>query len=118
MAARQTKLFGGSTPVGENDALGRFVYNLWSAIAHGSPHGITQSIDREHLALPKTLGGVTMGAVVTRSSEVILLVSIVLSALLEVHQRRNRLFGWTSRPWVDAMRAAVVAYNKHGLRPD
>lgn len=79
----------------EDQELGRVMYGFLSAVAHGTTHGLSQSITLDAPGGPRT-PGVTWGAVYTGSRDVCTVLTALILALVRAHGARNKLFGWTS----------------------
>jgi hypothetical protein len=95
---------------GDGDAsLGAFIYGFFSAVAHGTTFGLTQSV--RAASNPAGAPGVQWGAVYTDSLSVVHVLAAVILGTREALGRRNALFGWKSPSWnasaADALRAVT-----------
>lgn len=98
---------------GDDANLGKLVYGYYSAVAHGTTFGLTQSVSHEIPPAPG-MPGVTRRAIVTRSQDVVSLLTGLILGLGRAVQARNELFGWPSKSWatayIEALRAAKSRY--------
>jgi hypothetical protein len=102
----QTELIKSMLRMENDESLGAFVYGFYSAVAHGTLFGLTSSVSSEHPNMPKT-PGVTWGAIVTSSGDVVSVLSAVIIGWVEAIRRRNSLFGWESVSWNGAAAGAL-----------
>lgn len=86
---------------GKDRRLGEIVYGLYSAVAHGTTFGLSNSFTLDAEELSKTLG-ITWGAIYTGSGEVVILLCAVVIGWGQAIDRRNKLFGWHSVDWSQA----------------
>lgn len=82
----------------EDAHVGTAVFNLFSAVAHGTTYGLTHSVTTDAPGMPQT-PGVTWGAVYTSSADVCSVLTAVLLGLGTAYRCRNELFGWHSEAW-------------------
>lgn len=97
----------------EDEELGRVLYAFLSAVAHGTTHGLSQSISVDAPGGPRT-PGVTWGAVYTASRDVCTVLTAMILALGRAHAARDKLFGWTSEE-VDQRYLHAVRQGKRSL---
>jgi hypothetical protein len=98
----QTQLIKDVLSTGGDESLGSLVYGAFSAVAHGTTFGLTSSVE----AAPPNVSrppGVTWGAVITSSGDVVSVLTAVILGTLDAHGRRNALFGWASESWDEAV---------------
>jgi hypothetical protein len=93
---------------GDDVSIGGLVYGYFSAVAHGTLLGLSQSISRDAPNLPQ-VPGVTMGAVYTGSGDVVTVLTAVILGLGRACLRRIEHLGWSDeefkRTWLAAIRA-------------
>jgi hypothetical protein len=94
-----------------DESLGALLYGLYSAVAHGTPFGLTSSVTTDAPNLPST-PGVTWGAVHTNSLDVVASLTSVIIGTAEAYDRRNKLFGWASPSWSKTVIGALDAAKK------
>ena len=91
---------------GDDAGLGEFVYGLFSAVAHGTTFGLSNSVTLDAEDIPRT-PGITWGAVYTGSGEVVIVLCAVVIGWGQAIDRRNKLFGWQSVEWSRAWKEAM-----------
>ncbi len=102
----QTEIIRRLMATGKDRSLGEFVYGLYSAVAHGTTFGLSNSVTLDAEELPKT-PGVTWGAVYTGSGEVVIVLCAVVIGWGQAIDRKNKLFGWQSVAWSQAWKEAM-----------
>jgi hypothetical protein len=102
----QTALVRAILQTSEDATLGATVYGYYSAVAHGTTFGLTQSVEMNVPGAPAT-PGVTWGGILTSSRAVVtVLVSLILG-LGPAYKARNDFFGWPSQEWNQAYAHAL-----------
>lgn len=116
----QTALVRALLRSGDDVELGRVVYGVYSAIAHGTLFGLTGSVTLDAPGAPKT-PGVTWGAIYTSSGHVVSALTALALGVGKALDARNRLFGWKADSWdsafLDAIRAAQSSLPDPPQRP-
>jgi hypothetical protein len=90
----------------EPKGLGEAVYGLYSAVAHGTSFGLTDSVTMDAPDLPTT-PGVTWGAIYTSSGQVVSVLCAVTLGLGQSIDRRFKLYGWENPDWSGAFLEAI-----------
>jgi hypothetical protein len=102
----QTEIIRKLLATGDDRRLGQILYGFFSAVAHGTLFGLSNSVKLDAPEVPK-IPGFTFGGAYTRSSEVVIVLSAVLIGLGEAIDRRNKLFGWQSADWSKSWLQAI-----------
>lgn len=105
----QTEVLRGVFELPDDRGLGEAVYGMFSAVAHGTSFGLSDSVSVDAPEIP-TRPGVTMGAVFTSSGQVVSVLCALALGWGQAIDRRIKLFGWLtpdwSGAWLDLIRVA------------
>jgi hypothetical protein len=98
-------------------SLGDAIYGMYAAVSHGTSFGLSDSVDARHPDIPFR-PGVTMGAVVTSSIQVVSVLCAITIGWGQAINRRMELFGWQSPEWAEAWLGALRVAKQSLPPPD
>jgi hypothetical protein len=109
----QTELVRALFRHGADPKLGGLLYGYFSAVAHGTSFGLSQSIKPVASDVPK-LPGMTRGAIFTSSTGVVSVLTSMILGVGAAYRVRNEYLGWKSDEWnaayLEGLRASKRAY--------
>jgi hypothetical protein len=109
----QTELVRALFKHGADPKLGRLLYGYFSAVAHGTSFGLSQSIKAVASDVPQ-VPGMKRGAIFTSSTGVVSVLTSMILGVGAAYRVRNEYLGWQSDEWnaayLEGLRASKRAY--------
>lgn len=109
----QTALVRALFDHGDDPRLGRLLYGYYSAVAHGTSFGLSQSIKAVAPDMPE-VPGLTRGVIFTSSAGVVSVLTSMILGVGAAFRVRNEYLGWKSDEWnaayLGGLRASRRAY--------
>ena len=81
------------------------LYAYFSAVVHGQPHGLLQSLERDDVTFD-LLGGAAQAPMRTDSSEVVAAMAIVVASYTAAVDEQIALLGWSKSAWQEVRSSA------------